>query len=176
VGSNPTGAWVLLWVLCDVRQKSLRWTDHSSRGVLLTCCVVVRDLETLWMRRLWPNGGCRTKNKTLKQDAWQLEGNAESFHLILFHNRFSRTYIFTQKRASSDWPRIVPRVKIRDNNCMSRKANNFVQNISQLLHLWCKKTSSLCLCKVTFLLETSFFDCKFVLSVHCRILFSPVWN
>jgi hypothetical protein len=26
-------------------------------------CVVVCDLETSWMRRPWPTGGCRTKNK-----------------------------------------------------------------------------------------------------------------
>jgi len=26
-------------------------------------CVVVCDLETSWMRRPWPTGGCWTKNK-----------------------------------------------------------------------------------------------------------------
>jgi len=26
-------------------------------------CVAVCDLETPWMRRPWPNGGCRAKNK-----------------------------------------------------------------------------------------------------------------
>ena len=61
------------------------------------CCVVVCDLETLWMRRLWPTGGCRTKNKTLKEDAWQHEENAEMVDLILFHNRFSRTYFYSKK-------------------------------------------------------------------------------
>jgi len=33
---------------------------------------------------------------------------------------------------------------------MSRKANNFVQNISQLLHFWCKKKQTnkhpVCVC------------------------------
>ena len=29
-------------------------------------CVVVCDLETAWMRRPWPTGGCRTKNKQIK--------------------------------------------------------------------------------------------------------------
>ena len=35
-GSNPTGGRdvCLLWVLRDVRWRSLRQTDHSSRGVL----------------------------------------------------------------------------------------------------------------------------------------------
>jgi hypothetical protein len=29
------------------------------------CCVVVGDLETSWMRRPWPTGGCRAKNKQI---------------------------------------------------------------------------------------------------------------
>jgi len=35
-GSNATGGLdvCLLWVLCVVRLKSLRWPDHLSRGVL----------------------------------------------------------------------------------------------------------------------------------------------
>jgi len=27
------------------------------------CCVVMCDLETSWMRRLWPTEGCYAKNK-----------------------------------------------------------------------------------------------------------------
>jgi hypothetical protein len=36
VCSNPTGGMdvCLLWMLCVVRQRSLRRTDHSSRGIL----------------------------------------------------------------------------------------------------------------------------------------------
>jgi hypothetical protein len=30
-------------------------------------CVVVCYLETSWMRRPWPTGGCRTKNKQTKE-------------------------------------------------------------------------------------------------------------
>jgi hypothetical protein len=35
-GSNPASGMdaCLLWVLCIVRWRSLRWADHSSRGVL----------------------------------------------------------------------------------------------------------------------------------------------
>ena len=47
----------LLWVMCVVRQRSLRRADHSSRGVLPTVvrrCVWSRNL--LWMRRPWPTG------------------------------------------------------------------------------------------------------------------------
>jgi len=45
----------LLWVLCVVRQRSLRRADHSSRGVLPTVarpCVWSRNLEKT--RRLKP--------------------------------------------------------------------------------------------------------------------------
>jgi len=50
VGSNPTGIMdvCLLWVLCVVRQRSLRRIDHSSRGALPTVarrCVLSRNLE-----------------------------------------------------------------------------------------------------------------------------------
>jgi hypothetical protein len=40
--SNPAGCIdvCLLWVLCVVRQKSLRRADHSSRGVLPTVVCV----------------------------------------------------------------------------------------------------------------------------------------
>ena len=36
LGSNPTWGLdvCLLWVLCVFRFRSLRWVDHSSRGVL----------------------------------------------------------------------------------------------------------------------------------------------
>jgi hypothetical protein len=39
----------LLWVLCVERESSLRWSDHSSRGIRLWC-TLMRDLET-WI--LW---------------------------------------------------------------------------------------------------------------------------
>jgi len=59
------GAW--MFVCCDC-------CVLSGRGLcdeLITrpeesyrlCCVVVCDLETSWMRRPWPTGGCRAKNK-----------------------------------------------------------------------------------------------------------------
>jgi hypothetical protein len=30
-------------------------------------CVVVCDLDTSWLRRPWPTGGCRAKNKTFQR-------------------------------------------------------------------------------------------------------------
>ena len=45
VGSNPAGNKDvrLLCVLCVVRWRSLRWTDHSTRGVLpsVVCLSVI---------------------------------------------------------------------------------------------------------------------------------------
>ena len=69
VGSNPTwGAWMFVCCECCVL---------SGRGLcdeLITrpgesyrlWCVVVCDLETSWMRRPWPTGGFRAKNKETK--------------------------------------------------------------------------------------------------------------
>jgi hypothetical protein len=49
----------LLWVLCVVRQRSLRRADHSSRGVLPPfVCVYEYNGETSIMRRSWPSRGC----------------------------------------------------------------------------------------------------------------------
>ena len=64
-GSNPTGGMdaFLLSVLCVVRQRFLRRTDHSYRGVIPTVVVFVRDREASTMREPWPSGGCRGMEK-----------------------------------------------------------------------------------------------------------------
>jgi hypothetical protein len=61
-GSNPAGGInvSLLRMLCVVRQRSLRRTDHSSRGVLPSACVSECDCEAWTMRRPLPNRGCCT--------------------------------------------------------------------------------------------------------------------
>ena len=50
-GSNPAGNMdaCLLWVLCDLRLRSLWRADHSSRGVLLSvvCLSVISQPEHL---------------------------------------------------------------------------------------------------------------------------------
>jgi hypothetical protein len=66
VGSNPTGSMdvFLLWVLFVLSGRSL--CDQliaRPEEFYRLWCVVVCDLETSWMRRLWPTGGCRAKNK-----------------------------------------------------------------------------------------------------------------
>jgi len=61
----PPGAWISVYCECCVL---------SGRGLcdeLITCleesnrlwCVIVCNLETSRMRRPWPTGGCRAKNK-----------------------------------------------------------------------------------------------------------------
>ena len=74
-GPNPTGRMdiCLLWVLCVVRQRSLRWADHSSRGVLP---IVVRRF--VWSRNLvneealahW--GAVAPKTNTQELEGWSV--------------------------------------------------------------------------------------------------------
>jgi len=60
----PSGAWMFVCCECCVL------SGRNLCDELITCpeesyrlwCVVVCDLETSWMRRPWPTGGCRTKN------------------------------------------------------------------------------------------------------------------
>ena len=65
VGSNPTGGMdvCLLWVLCVVVRGHSVGLITSPEESYRMWCVVVCDLETSWMRRPWPTGGCRAKNK-----------------------------------------------------------------------------------------------------------------
>ena len=62
VGSNLTGGMdiCLLWLLSGIGFCD-ELIAHPEESYQLWC--VVCDLETLWMRRPWPNGGCCTKNK-----------------------------------------------------------------------------------------------------------------
>ena len=60
----PPGAWMSLCLLsgrglCD---ELITRLQESYR----LWCVVVCDLETSWMRRPWPTGGCRAKTKLYK--------------------------------------------------------------------------------------------------------------
>jgi hypothetical protein len=64
VGSNTTGGMdvCLLWMLCVVRGLCDWLITHPEEFYQLSCFVVC-DLETSWMRRPWPSGGCRAENK-----------------------------------------------------------------------------------------------------------------
>jgi len=61
IGSNPTGSSDCCVLsgrgLCD-KLTTLPGESYQM------WCVVVFDLETSWMRRSWPNGDFRAKNKT----------------------------------------------------------------------------------------------------------------
>jgi len=68
VGSNPTGGM-------NVCRECYVLSGRGLCNELITrpeesyrlWCVVVCDLETSWMRRPWPTGGCCAKNKQNKQ-------------------------------------------------------------------------------------------------------------
>jgi hypothetical protein len=61
----PPGAWMSVFWECCV------WSRRGLCDELITrpeefsrlWCVIVCDLETSWMRRPWPFGGCCPKNK-----------------------------------------------------------------------------------------------------------------
>jgi len=78
----PPQAWMCVCCECGVL---------SGRGLcdeLITrleesyrlWCVVVCDLETSWMRRPWPTGGFRAKNKQTKKPM--------SHHIIVWLHRY----------------------------------------------------------------------------------------
>jgi hypothetical protein len=83
---NPLGAWMFVCCECCVL---------SGRGLcaeLITrleesyqlWCVVVCDLETSWMRRPYPTGGCRAKNQqTNKRPDGYLSGSFSDLDQVL---------------------------------------------------------------------------------------------
>ena len=61
----PPGAWMSVCCECCVlsgRGLCVELITRPEESYRLWC-VVVCDLETSWMRRPWPTGGCRAKNK-----------------------------------------------------------------------------------------------------------------
>ena len=63
----PPGAWMSVCCECCVlsgRGLCDKLITHPEEPYRLWC-VVVCDLEASWMRRPWPNGGCRTKKKKI---------------------------------------------------------------------------------------------------------------
>ena len=71
-GSNPAGGMdvCVLWVLCVVREKSLRRADHSSRGVLLNV-----SCHCVWSRNL--------KNEEAKTRKWIVKGSRRRRRVFL---------------------------------------------------------------------------------------------
>jgi len=56
---------------CQVEVSSDKPITHPEESYRLWC-VVVFDLKTSWMRRSWPTGGCRVKNKQTNEKLNQL--------------------------------------------------------------------------------------------------------
>jgi hypothetical protein len=65
-GLNPTGGMDVCCVCCLFSGRSLcdELIIRPEESYRLWC-VVVWDLETLWMRRAWPTGSCCAKRKIL---------------------------------------------------------------------------------------------------------------
>ena len=71
VGSNPTGAWISVYCDCCVLScRGLCDELITSPGASYRMwCVAVCDLESSWMRRAWPSGVCRAKNKQARRSS-----------------------------------------------------------------------------------------------------------
>ena len=69
MGSNPTGDTDVCRECCVLSRRCL--CDELITRPEESCrlwCVVVCDLETSWMTRPWPTGGCCAKNKQTKKN------------------------------------------------------------------------------------------------------------
>jgi hypothetical protein len=60
----PEAGMFVCWACCVLSDRGLcdELITHSQESYWLWC-VVVCDLETTWIRRLWPTGGCCAKKK-----------------------------------------------------------------------------------------------------------------
>jgi len=86
VGSNPPGAWI--FVCCECRVLSGRGLcdelitrpEESYR----LWCVVLCDPETSWMRRPWPTGGCRARNKQTNYK-FNVHGSVHRINILAYN-------------------------------------------------------------------------------------------
>ena len=66
----PPGAWMFVCCECCVMSgrglcdELLTRPEESYR----VCCVIFCNIETLWMRRPWPTGGCCAKKQTIVKE------------------------------------------------------------------------------------------------------------
>jgi len=81
----PPGAWMFVWFDChvlSVRGLCDEPITHLEKSYRLWC-VVLCDLETSWIRRLWPTGVCRARNKQnpckLKSESCQVPTRGRQF-------------------------------------------------------------------------------------------------
>jgi len=82
-------------------------------------CVVVCALETWWMRRPWPTGGCRTKNKQTNKHGITLccgirrpaSSRMEMQKLRVTWQRLCNFGWFSAGRSCHGWRNISSRIK-----------------------------------------------------------------
>ena len=87
VRSPPGASTSVSWECCVLLGRGFCFR-------LITCreescrlwCVVVCDLETSWIKRPWPNGGCRGQNK---QNDLSVKSNTHSFPITRCYELFS---------------------------------------------------------------------------------------
>jgi len=97
VGSNPTGGMDVCCECCVLSGRSLcdELISHPE-GSYWLWCIVVCDLETSWMRRPWPTGGCHTKNKQTNEvscEEYILTKNFTDFRALMNIKDFLYCYL-----------------------------------------------------------------------------------
>jgi hypothetical protein len=81
----PPGAWMYVCFECCVLPGTGLCDElitHPEESYRLWC-VVVCDLETSWMRRPWPNGGCCTRKEQTASVIWWKPTIASYLHFRL---------------------------------------------------------------------------------------------
>jgi hypothetical protein len=123
----PPGAWKFVCCECCVL---------SGRGLcdgLITqpeesyrlWCVVVCDLETLWMRRPWPAGGCSAKNKQTNKQT----NRKKDAGMVSCNNRVNGS---SETSVNTNQPHKFSKEFFFPNYCLTRilfNKHNYLQSI-----------------------------------------------
>ena len=124
----PPGAWKFVCCECCVlsgRGLCGELTIHPEESYRLWC-VVVCDLETSWMRRLWPTGGL-LRQETNKQTHFYKQTSITVSHQFRVHSLFSLTVSNKEVLIKSNKARycICTVHVIRSLNCQYQHMHNF---------------------------------------------------
>jgi hypothetical protein len=82
------------------------------------CCVVVCDLETSWMRRTWPTGGCRAQEKC-------------THYYVLIYN--TPTYFGAQWSIIREWSCAE--------QSLGHTISSNIRNCGEIISVWCTEAS-----------------------------------
>jgi len=116
-------------------------------------CVVVCDLETWWMRRLWPTGGSRAKKETKDQIC------GIKYGVFFFHPRFSKHH--------APYPAFRDLFTCNSEECLRQRSISWDSSSLK------KKLQGFCSISPYFL----FMLCYCILFVDCALLLSKSnWN